>query len=83
MHTPKARRRTGLVAAALEEEGEYLVEWYATPAYAIHQETGYQILAGDVVLNQRSINSRQWMDGFGTYEFSEGGRHTSLYTTRK
>ena len=65
----------------LEEAGEYLVEWYATPEYAIHQQTGYQVLADEVVY-EPTIDQSQgngWT-ALGTYDFSQGGRqHIAVY----
>lgn len=64
-----------------EEEGEYLVEWYATSAYSIHQNTQYEILA-DATVYEATIDQSQG-DGWtpiGTYHFAQGGRqHIAIF----
>lgn len=64
-----------------QEEGDYLLEWYATPAYAIYANTQHEIVADGTVyqqvINQSTGNG--WTT-IGTYHFAAGGRqHIALY----
>ncbi len=59
-------------------EGDYLVEWYATPAFALYSNTEYEIVANSIshTINiDQSAASSGW-NTLGTYYFTTG---TSQY----
>lgn len=66
------------------EEGDYLVEWYATPAFAMFSNVEYEIMA-DSISNMVNINQSAGASGWnaiGTYHFAVGvGQYIAVYDT--
>lgn len=65
-------------------EGDYLVEWYSTPAFAMYANTEYEIMADStshMVYIDQSAGSSGW-NAIGTYHFAAGAnQYIAIYDT--
>lgn len=68
----------------IADEGDYLVEWYATPAFSLYANTEYEVVADSnsyTVYIDQSAASSGW-NTIGTYHFAVGtGQYIAVYDT--
>ena len=68
----------------IADEGDYLVEWYATPAFSVYASAEYEVVAdsnSNTVYIDQGAASAGW-NTIGTYHFAAGaGQYIAVYDT--